>query len=146
MTIRNMTIEDYDGVYQLWLNTPGMGLNHLDDSGDGIAKYLARNPNTCFVAEDNGMIVGVILAGHDGRRGMIHHAAVALSGRKSGIGSRLLDHAMAALKQEGIHKVVAIVFAKNQIGNQFWERRGFAVRDDLVYRDKTINELKRIDT
>ena len=50
MTIRAMTISDYENVYSLWLNTPNMGLNDLDDSKDGIEKYLARNPNTCFVA------------------------------------------------------------------------------------------------
>ena len=42
MTIRTMTIRDYENVYSLWLNTPNMGLNDLDDSKDGIVKYLAR--------------------------------------------------------------------------------------------------------
>jgi len=51
MIIRTMTINDYEQVYTLCLNTPGMGLNNLDDSKNGIAKYLARNPDTCFVAE-----------------------------------------------------------------------------------------------
>ena len=57
--IRQMTIEDYDGVYNLWINTPGMGLNTVDDSREGIAKYLKRNPTTCFVAEDNGDVCRV---------------------------------------------------------------------------------------
>ena len=75
--IRIMTISDYEQVYALWLSIPGMGLNNLDDSKEGIEKYLKRNPSTCFVAEKNDSIIGVILSGHDGRRGYIHHTAVA---------------------------------------------------------------------
>ena len=44
MTIRLMKIEDYDQVYQLWLSCRGMGLNNLDDSREGIDRYLKRNP------------------------------------------------------------------------------------------------------
>ena len=55
-----MSIEDYDGIYKLWINTPGMELNTVDDSKEGIEKYLLRNPNTCFVAEKNGEIIGAI--------------------------------------------------------------------------------------
>lgn len=146
MTIRTMTIQDYPGVYQLWLDTPGMGLNTTDDSQEGIERYLRRNPTTCFVAEKDGVIVGVILSGHDGRRGYIHHTAVRLSMREGGIGTALLEHALSALAAEGIHKVALVVFEKNQIGNAFWEKRGFSAREDLVYRNKALRSLKRIDT
>jgi len=146
MNIRKMTIDDYDGVYSLWVNTPGMGINRVDDSKDGIAKYLNRNPGTCFVAEKDGNIIGVILSGHDGRRGFIHHTAVALSERKQGIGNQLVDCAMAALEREGIHKAALVVFANNDTGNGFWENRGFTPREDLVYRNKNIAELERMDT
>lgn len=54
MDYRIMTIADYDSVYNLWINTPGMGLNSIDDSREGIEKYLKRNPSSCFVAEDGG--------------------------------------------------------------------------------------------
>ena len=146
ITIRNMIIDDYEGVYRLWLNTPGMGLNTSDDSKEGIKKYLERNPNTCFVAENYGEIIGVILSGHDGRRGFIHHTAVKVSKRGSGIGSKLVDTAMSALDKEGINKVALVVYGKNDIGNSFWEKYGFITRDDLVYRNKNINELIHIDT
>lgn len=43
-----MIIEDYNKVYHLWLNTPGMGLNTTDDSEEGVGKFLKRNPNTTF--------------------------------------------------------------------------------------------------
>lgn len=146
MEIRNMTAADYEGVYRLWVSTPGMGLNTTDDSREGIEKYLLRNPKTCFVAESDGEIIGVIMSGHDGRRGFIHHTAVKLSDRSQGLGSTLLERAMSALAAEGIHKVALVVFEKNAGGNDFWEKRGFSKRDDLIYRNKNIDPLIRIDT
>ena len=146
MNIRAMTINDYDLVYSLWLNTPNMGLNNLDDSKDGIATYLARNPNTCFVAEKNGDIVGVILSGHDGRRGFIYHVAVMQSERRQGTGTALVGAAMSALEREGINKVALVIFTENQKGHAFWENQGFSTRSDLVYRNKVITEMTRIYT
>ena len=146
MTIRTMRIEDYEKVYQLWIHTKGMGLNTADDSKEGIEKYLRRSPDTCFVAEENGEITGAIMSGHDGRRGFIHHTAVREEYRRKGIGKKLVDAAMEALEKEGIHKVALVVFGKNISGNNFWEKAGFTVRNDLVYRNKSIHELERIDT
>ena len=77
ISIRPMTISDYEAVYDIWLHTPGMELNTTDDSRAGIDRILRRNPNTCLVAEEAGNVVGVTLAGHDGRRGYIYHTAVA---------------------------------------------------------------------
>ena len=145
MKFRTMDIEDYEKVYDLWIHTVGMGLNTTDDSREGIAKYLLRNPDTCFVAEDNGEIVGVIMSGHDGRRGFIHHTTVKEEYRGQGIGKKLVDSALAALEAEGIHKVALVAFEKNILGNIFWEKIGFSVREDLIYRNKSIHELKRID-
>jgi len=146
MTLRTMTMEDYDAVYTLWLSCAGMGLNDLDDSPEGIARYLRRNPSTCFVAEKNARIVGVILSGHDGRRGFIHHTAVHPDCRGQGIGHRLVEAALSALKAEGIHKVALVVFERNQTGNRFWEKEGFTAREDLVYRNRALTVLRRIDT
>ena len=144
--IRVMTIEDYDSVYDLWVNTPGMGLNNMDDSREGIEKYIKRNPTSNFVAECAGEIIGVIIAGHDGRRGYVYHTAVLPDYRKRGIASRLVEHAMDALDKEGINKVALLVFEKNEIGNSFWEKMGFSDRNDIVYRNRLIHELERIDT
>jgi ribosomal protein S18 acetylase RimI-like enzyme len=146
MQIRNMTPDDYDDVYSLWLAIPGMGLNDEDDSRNGIEKFLHRNPNSCFVAVDGGAVVGAILCGHDGRRGLIYHAAVSPSARNRGIGTALVDCVTAALRGEGITKTALVVFSKNEIGNRFWENRGFTVRNDLHYRNKAIRETRRIDT
>lgn len=141
-----MSIEDYDEIYNLWINTPGMGLNSTDDSREGIEKYIKRNPTSSFVAESEGKIIGVIMAGHDGRRGFIHHTAVLSEYRNQGIAKRLVDSAMDALDKEGINKVALVAFKKNDVGNGFWENIGFTGREDLVYRNKNIHELERIDT
>jgi len=144
--IRVMNTEDYDRVYALWMSCKNMGFNNLDDSRQGIEKYLKRNPSTCFVAEQDNAIVGVVLAGHDGRRGFIHHMAVAEHCRRQGIATDLLDQALAALKEEGINKAALLVFNRNEAGNAFWERQGFTVRDDVTYRNKELTEMIRIDT
>ncbi|MDE6730100.1 MAG: GNAT family N-acetyltransferase [Oscillospiraceae bacterium] len=146
MNIRKMLINDYDEVYALWMSCAGMGLNNLDDSRDGIDKFIRRNPDTCFVAEIEEKIVGVIIVGNDGRRGYIYHTAVNPQHRKQGIARQLVDSAMQELKQYGINKVALVVFDKNENGNAFWEKLGFTVREDLIYRNKSITEMIRIDT
>lgn len=143
---RVMRAADYPEVYRLWLNTPGMGLNKTDDSAQGIEKYLKRNPTTSFVALDGSRIIGVIMAGHDGRRGYIHHTAVLPEYRGRHIGMELVRNAMNALEAEGISKVALVAFEKNTTGNAFWEHIGFSVRKDLVYRNRSIRTSERIDT
>ena len=145
MKIRKMVIEDYEKVYQLWMSCTGMGLNNLDDSKEGIEKFLNRNPDTCFVAEDH-EIIGVILAGNDGRRGYIYHTAVHPDYRKQGIAANLVEHVEKAMAALEINKVALVVFDRNDTGNLFWEKQGFTVRDDLIYRNKALTDIVRIDT
>lgn len=146
MSIRLMTIDDYEKVYELWMSCAGMGLNNLDDSKEGIEKFLKRNPDSCFVADVDNNIVGVIIVGNDGRRGYIYHTAVNPQYRKQGIAKSLVDTAMTALQKIGINKAALVVFDRNKIGNDFWEKMGFSVRDDLIYRNKALTEITRIDT
>jgi len=146
MQIRKMLFNDYDKVYTLWLSTPGMGLNDIDDSETGIKKYLHRNPDTCFVAEKGNEIIGVVLSGHDGRRGLVYHMAVKASERKRGIASTLLEYAIKSLQKEGIVKVYIMIFKNNETGNGFWEKRGFTIPCESIYRAREIAEIKHIDT
>lgn len=146
MKIRKMQCDDYKEVYQLWMSCAGMGLNNLDDSQEGIIKFLKRNPDTCFVAILHNKIVGAILTGSDGRRGYIYHTAVSPEYRKKGIGNELVEQSLNALEQIGIHKTALVVFRDNESGNKFWEKLGFTTREDLVYRNKSIAEMIRIDT
>lgn len=146
MEIRRMRCGDYEEAYQLWLACSGMGLNDLDDSPGGIARFLQRNPDTCFVAVAAGRIVGAILAGSDGRRGYIYHTAVHPGCRNMGIATRLVAQALEALEQMGVHKAALVVFERNESGNKFWEKLGFRVREDLVYRNRPLAETSKINT
>jgi len=140
MQIRKMTIADYNGVYHLWFDTHGMGMRSLDDSEAGIARFLAHNPETCFVADRDGKIIGVILCGHDGRRGYIYHTAVCESDRGQGFGKALVHAATQALLAQGINKVALVAFRTNDAGNAFWQSVGFDQRNDLIYRNKSLND------
>lgn len=140
MKIKLMSIEDYDSVYQLWTNTEGMGMRSLDDSFEGIDKFLKRNPTTNFIAQAENKVIGVILCGHDGRRGYIYHTAVSTDYRGRGIGRALVNAVVDALKKEEINKVVLVVFSSNNLGNKFWQALGFDKRNDLIYRNLSINK------
>ncbi len=146
MRFRTMQCEDYDEVYALWLSCSGMGLNNLDDSREGIAVFLNRNPQTCFVAAEEEKIVGAIMVGSDGRRGYIYHTAVHPDYRRRGIGKALVERTLQALKEIGIHKVAMVVFRSNLDGNLFWEKLGFTIREDLVYRNMALAQMERLDT
>lgn len=138
--VRIMTIEDYEGVYALWKKIKGFGIRSIDDSKEGVARFLKRNPTTNVVAEKDGRIVGSILCGHDGRRGCLYHVCVDEDYRRHGIGKRMVVFAMKALKEEKINKVSLIAFTENDIGNAFWNTIGWTERLDLNYYDFTLNE------
>ena len=138
--IRVMTIEDYDGVKKLWMKIKGFGIRSIDDSREGVSRFLKRNPTTSVVAVEDGEIVGSILCGHDGRRGCFYHVCVDEAYRMQGIGKAMVVKAMEALKEEQINKVSLIAFTQNDVGNAFWNEIGWTKREDLNYYDFTLNE------
>ena len=140
MTVRTMTIEDFDQVHALWMTISGFAIRSIDDSREGVERFLRRNPTTSVVAEEDGKIVGSILGGHDGRRGCLYHVCVHKDYRMRGIGKAMVVYAMNALKAEEISKVSLIAFTRNDIGNAFWNRIGWTRRLDLNYYDFTLNE------
>ena len=140
MDIRVMTMEDYPKVYELWMSIHGFGIRSIDDSKEGVEKFIRRNPTTSVVAVEGERIIGAILCGHDGRRGCFYHVCVAEDKRKQGIGKKMAVFAMQALAAEGINKVSLIAFKSNEIGNRFWQSVGWTFREDLNYYDFTLNE------
>lgn len=140
MEIVEMKISNYEDIFILWTSTPGMGLRNLDDSKEGIDKFLRRNPTTNFIAEEDGEIVGSILCGHDGRRGYIYHTTVDMRYRGKGIGKNLVKSVINALKREGINKAAIVVFTNNEVGNGFWRSMGWEKREDLNYYNLSINK------
>lgn len=142
--IRQMKIEDYEEVYSLWKTIKGFGMRSVDDSKENIERFLKRNPNTSFVAEQDGKIVGSLLCGHDGRTGCFYHVCVEEGYRNRGIASRLVELAVDTLKKEGISKVTLVAFVRNQLGNDFWRKRGWNYRKDFNYYDLVINQDNQI--
>lgn len=140
MKIRTMKIEDYEHVYQLWMTIQGFGIRSIDDSREGVERFLKRNPTTSVIAEEDGKIVGSILCGHDGRRGCLYHVCVDQKYRRNGIGKAMVFYAMKQLKEEKINQVSLIAFSENDIGNAFWNTMEWAERKDLNYYDFTLNE------
>ena len=136
VTVRSMQIEDYDQVYALWMTIHGFSIRTIDDSREGVERFLKRNPGISVVAEMDGRVVGAILCGHDGRRGCLYHVCVHEDYRMHGIGRAMVVHCMNALQQEGINKVSLIAFTKNDIGKQI----GWTKREDLNYYDFVLNQ------
>ncbi len=131
ISIRTMTMDDYDQVMALWLVTEGMGMRPADER-QHMARYLQRNPNLSFVAQDGEHVVGAVLGGHDGRRGYLQHLAVARTHRKQGLGRALVQHVLDALRQENINKCHLFVLNSNLPAVAFWEAIGWFQRHDLV--------------
>jgi len=110
-----------------------------------MEKFLKRNPRTSFVAELDGKIVGVIMSGHDGRRGYIYHTFVDKEFRRTGIGTQLVNAALEALKNEGIRKVDLVVSYWNEDGKEFLNHMGFIARPELTYHEKSLVDPAWID-
>jgi len=144
MKLRAMLETDYDQVMALWKSCPEVELNSADDSREGMIRFIRRNPDTCFAAEEDGQLVGVILSGNDGRRGYIYHAAVSPAMRGRGIGSALVGAVLDKMREFGIGKVGLLTFKDNEEGIRFWGRHGFVVRDDLYYHSNVLVEMKRL--
>ncbi|MBQ1607268.1 MAG: GNAT family N-acetyltransferase, partial [Lachnospiraceae bacterium] len=103
--VRAMTMEDYEAVHELWMTIHGFGIRSVDDSKEGVERFLQRNPGISVVAESDGAIVGSILCGHDGRRGCFYHVCVREDMRRQGIGKAMATAAMRQLQEENISKV-----------------------------------------
>ena len=140
MNIREMKIEDYEKVFALWKSIKGFGIRSVDDSKEGIERFLKWNPGLSVVAEQDGEIVGAILCGSDGRRGCLYHVCVHKDYRRQGIGKTMVIWCMEKLKELQINKVSLIAFTKNDVGNAFWKEIGWTKREDLNYYDFTLNE------
>ena len=138
--IRVMTEADYDEVYELWMSIHGFGIRSIDDSREGVLRFLKRNPTTSMVAVAEERIVGAILCGHDGRRGCFYHVCVHEDYSNRGIGRAMAGACMRALQEEHINKVSLIAFKSNELGNHFWKGAGWTFRDDLNYYDFTLND------
>jgi len=140
--IQSMAIADYDEVVRLWRRSEGVGLNE-SDTRSAIHSYLKRNPAMSFVARRGQQIVGAVLCGHDGRRGYLHHLAVAKPHRNKGLGKKLVNACLAKLKRLNIQKCNIFLFADNAAGEKFWDHNGWLKRGDLLVMQKNILSTRK---
>ncbi len=140
VVVREMRIEDYDSVLELWSATDGIGLSDAD-SKVNIAAFLQRNPGLSFVVLWEGQIVGAALCGQDGRRGYLHHLTVQKSYRKRGLGKALIEACFNGLREINIAKCHIFVFKDNIVGIEFWNRSGWQTRGDLQVMSKLTRHI-----
>ena len=134
--IRRMQPEDYEQAYDLWTRTPGMHLHSLNNTYGGIALLLSKNPDSCFVAiDDDGAVIATALGATDGRKGYLYHVAVDEQWRGNGIGTALVGRIFDVFKAIGIVKIGLLVVTDNLEGQEFWKKRGWNTRPDVVYLD-----------
>ena len=154
VTIRAMRPEDYDNVRALWESIHGFAIRSIDDSREGILRFLSRNPGISAVAvetedypdgeavqaEASGeTIVGSILCGHDGRTGTFYHVCVAEEHRRRGIGKEMVVFCMRGLMEEKINTISLVAFLDNEAGNGFWNGIGWTMRSDLNQYEFKLN-------
>ncbi|MFN2278672.1 MAG: GNAT family N-acetyltransferase [Candidatus Promineifilaceae bacterium] len=139
MKFEPFNIDRYDEVYALWDRCSGVGLSSADER-DQIAAYLARNPGMSFIALDGSVVIGIVLGGHDGRRGYLHHLAVDDDYRRQGIGRQLVENCLSALAAEGIQKCHLFIFHENVGGIAFWQAQGWTLRQDIRVMSKHLSE------
>ena len=137
--IRPMAMDDYDEVFNMWQSISGFGIRSVDDSKEGIERFIARNPGLSVVALHEGRIIGGILCGHDGRRGCLYHVCVRQEYRMLGIGQDMVAYCKEALRKEGINKINLIAFKSNNVGNQFWQKLSWKYREDCNYYEENLN-------
>ncbi len=137
ITLRQFSLDDYDAVYAFWTAIgPGLGLS-ASDSREEIAKKVMRDPDLFLLALDGDRIVGTVLGGFDGRRGMIYHLAVARDYRRRGLGRRLMADVEERLRAKGCRKCYLLVHNDNQHAIDFYTRDGWS---DMTVRVKIMGK------
>lgn len=122
--VRAMTPADLPASTALWSASEGVELAEGDRPAD-LERYLERNPGFSSVAVEGGQLIGAVLCGHDGRRGLVYHLAVRADRRGRGVGRALLQRSLAGLRAAGIRRALLLVAADNASGQAFWLREGW---------------------
>lgn len=124
--------DDFSQVEDLWASMEkGVNLGS-SDTPDEIQKKLNHDPDLFLVAEDDGQIIGTVIGGYDGRRGLIYHLAVSASSRGRGIGSRLMSELESRLRAKGCIRCYLLVTTDNDEAMHYYEKRGWKRMDWVV--------------
>lgn len=120
---------DYVSTLKLWESIE-IGINvGRSDMPEEIQKKLKRDPDLFLVAELNEEVIGTVIGGYDGRRGIIYHLAVHENVREQGVGALLMSEVEKRLQAKGCIKCYLLVLADNEHAIQFYEKRGWYEMD-----------------
>lgn len=136
--IRSMTTSDLPEVLALWDASPGVGLNE-SDTVEQLSGFLARNPGLSLVAQEKDKVIAAVLCGHDGRRGYLHHLAVATDYQRRGVGTQLIEQCIKSLRELKILKCNIFVYNDNDDGTEFWRGKGWFDRSDMKIMQRLIS-------
>jgi ribosomal protein S18 acetylase RimI-like enzyme len=125
---------DYPGVLDVWESMETGVHVGRSDSLEEIEKKLQRDPDLFLVAETSGEVIGTVIGGYDGRRGMIYHLAVRREFRKHGIATRLVEEVEKRLQAKGCVKCYLLTFAGNTEAIRFYKERGWRhMEEDIIF-------------
>lgn len=125
--------DDYPAVIDLWKNAgTGIAVRRSDDP-DQVALKMQRDPDLFLVAEAGGEIVGTVVGGFDGRRGMVYHLAVSHPFRQQGVGTALMEELERRLREKGCIRSYLLVLDDNVEAMHFYEARGWDRMDPAVH-------------
>lgn len=131
MLMRAATPADHAALFALWRSVPGIQLR-AEDEYEPFCRYLERNPGLSLLVEAEGGPIASLLAGHDGRRGYLHHLVVAPAWRGRGLASALLAEVLARLAEQGVYKSHVFVLGAAPEALAFWRARSeWLARDDI---------------
>jgi len=130
---------DLAEVIQFWQGMEGIGLSE-SDSYSALSLYLQRNPGLSWVTRNKDReLIGAVLCGHDGRRGYLHHLAVAQDYRRKGIGRALVERCLSSLRELKVLKCNIFLFSLNPEGQGFWKAMGWKERKDLILVQRVLS-------
>jgi len=124
--------EDFPQVENLWESIEKGVHTGRSDTPDEIQKKLTRDPDLFLIAEENAQIIGSVIGGYDGRRGLVYHLAVRASFRGCGIGSRLMEELESRLRAKGCLRCYLLVTTDNEEGMRYYEKHGWVRMDSVV--------------
>jgi ribosomal protein S18 acetylase RimI-like enzyme len=124
ISTREFLIGDYEAAIELWKRVEGLEIAEGDDK-ESVSKFVKRNPGLSRVAIDGSTVAGVVMCGHDGRRGHIYHLAIDPKHHGQGLGKRLVAECFDRLRDAGIQRAIILVANDNSRGRQFWLRSGW---------------------
>lgn len=138
--IREFEPGDYHAVMALWNESGLPAKPNGRDSREKMLKEVTLDTATLLVAvsenENDGTLIGTVLATHDGRKGWINRLAVAEPFRHRGIARRLLEEAENALYDRGLEIIACLIEDYNENSMDFFQKAGYIKHTDIFYFSK----------